>query len=213
MPTSPYAHLYSLVVYLDALRPKSILDVGLGNGKLGFIARDLLDVMIGERYRQNEWQLKLDGIEVYEDYIQDHQRALYNEIYIGDAFEIIDQIGQYDLIIMGDVLEHFDKQQGMAFMDKCFSHANEAVCLFVPLGDGWPQDAIYGNPYETHRSVWHLDEFLPMCSQHQVIDYDHGQHGSFLIHKDRYIDKRIKEIKGLSFLPEDPRPSGMLPPG
>lgn len=123
MPTSPYAHLYSLVVYLDSLRPKSILDVGLGNGKLGFIARDLLDVMLGKRYHKSEWQLKIDGIEVFRDYIQDHQRAIYNEIYIGDASEIIDQLGQYDVIIMGDVLEHFDKQKGMAFMDKCFSHA------------------------------------------------------------------------------------------
>ena len=203
MPTSPYAHLYSLVVYLDALRPQSILDVGLGNGKLGFIARDLLDVMLGERYRKCEWQLKLDGIEVYEDYIQDHQRALYDEIFIGDAFDIIDQLGQYDLIVIGDVLEHFDKKKGMDFMDKCFRHANEAVCLFVPLGDGWPQDAIYGNPYETHRSIWQLDEFLPMSSRHQIIEYDHGRHGSFLIHKEQYIENRINGIKNLPFHAEN----------
>lgn len=199
MPTSPYAHLYTLVVYLDSLRPASILDIGLGNGKLGFIARDLIDVMHGQRYLKSQWQLRLDGIEIFGDYIQDHQRAIYDDIFIGDAFEAIDRLGHYDLIIMGDVLEHFEKEKGMDFLDKCFGHANEAVCLFVPLGDGWPQDAIYGNPHETHRSIWHPDEFLPMSSQHQIIEYDHGNHGSFLIHKQQYIDYRIETVKTLPF--------------
>lgn len=199
MPTSPYAHLYTLVLYLDALRPKSILDIGLGNGKLGFIARDLLDVMYGERYHRSQWQLKLDGIEVFEDYVQDHQRAIYNDIYIGDAFDVIDRLGNYDMIILGDVLEHFDKQKGVAFMDKCVGHANEAVGLFIPLGDGWAQGAIYGNPYETHRSSWHLDELKSFSSKHQIYEYGQGRYGAFLIPKHQYIDKRIEMIKDLAF--------------
>jgi SAM-dependent methyltransferase len=199
MPTSPYAHLYALVLYLDALRPKSILDIGLGNGKLGFIARDLLDVMYGECYHRSQWRLKLDGIEVFEDYIQDHQRAIYNDIHIGDAFDVIDRVGNYDMIILGDVLEHFDKQKGIAFMDKCVRHANEAVSLFIPLGDGWAQEAIYGNPYETHRSSWHLDELKSFSSNHHIYEYGQGRHGAFLIPKQQYIDKRIEMIKDVAF--------------
>ncbi len=199
MPTSPYAHLYALVLYLDALHPKSILDIGLGNGKLGFIARDLLDVMYGERYLRSQWRLKLDGIEVFEDYIQDHQRAIYNDIYIGDAFDVIDRVGNYDLIILGDVLEHFDKQKAITFMDKCIRHANDAVSLFIPLGDGWAQEAIYGNPYETHRSSWQLDELIAFSSNHQIYEYGQGQYGAFLIPKQQYIDKRIEMIRDLAF--------------
>lgn len=195
MPTSPYAHIYSLVSYLNTLRPQSILDIGLGNGKLGFIARDFLDVMIGERYHKRQWQIQLDGIEVFGDYIQEHQRAIYNDIYIGDAFDVIDQLGQYDMILLGDVLEHFNKQKGMEFLDKCFSHANTAVSLFIPLGDGWTQEAIYGNPYETHQSSWHLNELQPLCSEHQLFEYGPGHYGAFLIHKERYIDKRIESLK------------------
>lgn len=194
MPTSPYAHLYSLVEYLNGLRPQSILDIGLGNGKLGFIARDYLDVMLGERYHRRQWQLQLDGIEVFGDYIQDHQRAIYSDIYIGDAFDVIDRLGQYDMIILGDVLEHFDKQKGSEFLDKCFSHANKAISLFIPLGDGWQQEAIYGNSYETHLSAWQLDELLPLCAQHQLFEYGPGQYGAFLIHKEKYIDHRINSL-------------------
>jgi hypothetical protein len=46
----------------------------------------------------------LDGIEVYGDYIQDHQRSIYNDIFVGDAFDVIDGLDQYDMILMGDVL-------------------------------------------------------------------------------------------------------------
>jgi len=195
MPTSPYAHLYSLVTYLDAVRPASILDVGLGNGKLGFIARDYLDVMIGERYHRKQWQLQLDGIEVFGDYIQDHQRAIYNDIFIGNAYDVIDGLGQYDMIIMGDVLEHFDKPKGLAFIEKCFHHAHKAIALFIPLGNGWSQGAIYGNPHEAHLSAWQIDEFLPSCSHHQLFEYGPGQYGAFLIDKGRYIDHRIETLK------------------
>lgn len=195
MPTNPYAHIHSFVLYLNELRPKSILDIGLGNGKLGFIARDFLDAMIGERYHKRQWQLQLDGIEVFGDYIQDHQRAIYDDIYIGDAFEMIDQLGQYDMILVGDVLEHFNKQKGTEFLDKCFSHTHTAVSLFVPLGDGWTQEAIYGNPYETHQSSWHLNELKPLCSDHQLFEYGPGKYGAFLIHKEKYIDKRIESLQ------------------
>ena len=198
MPTNPYAHLYSLVTYLDAVRPASILDVGLGNGKLGFIARDYLDVMIGERYHKKQWQLHLDGIEVCGDYIQDHQRAIYNDIFIGDAFDVIDGLGQYDMIIMGDVLEHFDKPKGLAFIDKCFGHAHKAIALFIPLGNGWSQGAIYGNPHEAHLSAWQIDELLPACIHHELFEYGPGQYGAFLIDKGRYIDLRIEALKNQS---------------
>jgi hypothetical protein len=99
------------------------------------------------------------------------------------------------MIIMGDVLEHFDKQKGLEFMNKCISHTRTAVGLFIPLGDGWSQGDIYGNPYEAHQSAWQLDELRPLCSQHQLFEYGPGKYGAFLIHKEHYIDKRIEELK------------------
>lgn len=37
MPTSPYSHLNLYVNFLTDVKPESILDIGLGNGKMGFI--------------------------------------------------------------------------------------------------------------------------------------------------------------------------------
>ena len=156
MPTSPYTHLTTIVEFLIATRPTSLLDIGLGNGKLGFIARDLLDVMLGERgkFKKKDWKTKIDGIEIFADYIQDHQKAIYDEIFIGNAFDVIDTLRTYDMIVLGDVLEHFEKNQARQFFGKCIAHSNKHLIVCIPLGEKWTQSAIYGNPYERHLSFW-----------------------------------------------------------
>ena len=53
MPTSPYSHMETFVAFLMQFRPRSILDIGLGNGKWGFLARDCLDVMLNESYHRS----------------------------------------------------------------------------------------------------------------------------------------------------------------
>ena len=42
MATSPYSHMETFVAFLMQFRPRSMLDIGLGNGKWGFLARDCL---------------------------------------------------------------------------------------------------------------------------------------------------------------------------
>jgi SAM-dependent methyltransferase len=195
MPTSPYAHLYPIVEFLNTTKPASVLDVGLGNGKLGFIARDLLDVMLGGRHRKEDWQIKIDGIEIFAEYIQDHQKAIYDEIHIGNAFDVIDTLGSYDLIILGDVLEHFEKSQAYQFLDKCISHCNTHMILCIPLGEKWTQPEIYGNPYERHLSFWNFEEFEPFICKYNIFNYTPGDYGAFLIKKEDYIDREINNLK------------------
>lgn len=194
MPTSTFSHIPTLVQYLQMVRPRSILDVGLGNGKLGFIARDLLDVMLGERYLKQDWQVKIDGIEVFERYIQAHQRFLYDRIYIGDAFEVIDTLADYDLVMLGDVLEHFEKERAVAFLNKCFRHTREYIILCVPLGEGWLQPVIYGNRHEEHRSWWHVEDFDAMATMKELFHFPRiGDYGCFLLNRSDHIHAPIRE--------------------
>jgi hypothetical protein len=200
MPTSPYSHLNYFVEILNAVRPQSILDIGLGNGKLGFIARDLLDVMLGQRHHRRDWQIRLEGTEAYGDYIQDHQRAIYDNIHIGDAYEVIDRLDIFDVVVLGDVLEHFPKEKGWLLLDKCMAHARIGIILFLPLGDGWKQSAIYGNSYEEHRSTWYAEEFPAMSCDYRLLNYPAaGPYGAFLIKKEEYIRQRVEGLKQTSF--------------
>ncbi len=197
MPTSPYAHIYTIVEFLSNVRPSSILDVGVGNGKMGFVARDLLDVMSGEldKFKKEDWKIKIEGIEIFSEYIQDHQRAIYDHIYIGNAFDVIDTLETYDMIILGDVLEHFEKSQAHQFLDKCIAHSNTHIIVCIPLGEKWTQGAIYGNPYEKHLSFWSFEEFKPFACSHNIFQYAPGAYGAFLIKKEDYIDCKIEALK------------------
>jgi len=197
MPTSPYAHLYTIVEFLNNVRPASILDVGVGNGKMGFVARDLLDVMHGEhgKFIKEDWKIKIEGIEIFPEYIQDHQRAIYDHIYIGNAYDVIDTLETYDMIILGDVLEHFEKNQAHQFLDKCIAHSNMHVIVCIPLGEKWTQGAIYGNPYEKHLSFWSFEEFKPFACSHNIFQYTPGAYGAFLIKKEAYIDCKIEALR------------------
>lgn len=191
MPTSTYAHINAVVKYLQDVNPASILDIGLGNGKMGYIARDLLDVMLGQRALREQWQVRIDGIEAYGDYIQAHQRAIYDDIHVGDAFDVIDTLGEYEMIIIGDVLEHFDRDRAEQFLDKASRHATKAILLSIPLGEAWTQDDIYGNDYERHRSFWKVEDLQCYASQAQGFVFPGlGLYGSFLIQPEVYRSVR-----------------------
>jgi len=188
MPTSTYQHIPTMVTYLQSIRPGSLLDVGLGNGKIGFLARDLLDVMLGERYRKEDWKVRIDGIEIFEDYVQEHQRAIYDNVYIGDAIEVMDDLGVYDLVLLCDVVEHFEKREACRLVKKCFDHCRSHVIVGIPLGDNWTQPAIYGNPHEEHRSFWTANEFEPMAESKEYFTFPGlGDYGCFLIKKEDYL--------------------------
>ena len=197
MPTSPFTHIPDIVRFFLKINPLSILDIGLGNGKIGFIARDLLDVMNGERYKKKDWKIKIDGIEIFPDYIQDHQRAIYDDIYIGDAFEVIDTLGTYDVVVLADVLEHFEKKQALQLLDKCFEHSNAYIIICIPLGKKWTQPEIYGNPHEKHLSFWSHEEFKPFVCDHVLYQYKVGPYGAFMVKKEDYIDYKISELTTL----------------
>jgi hypothetical protein len=197
MPSSTYEHIKTLAAFFYRTRPRSILDVGVGNGKIGFVARDVLDVMAGKRFRREEWAVRIDGIEAFGDYIQQHQRALYDTLHIGDAFEVIDSLGSYDMVVLGDVLEHFEKTRGYELLDKCFAHAERHVAIFVPLGGGWEQGEVFGNPFESHRAVWELGDFEPFAETREVFDLPAGAYGAFLAGREDYLAFRMEQLAGI----------------
>lgn len=194
MPTSPYVHIEYLCSILITFRPQSILDIGVGNGKMGYIARDVLDVTLNEKYRKEDWEIIIDGIEAFESYIQPHQRHIYNNIYIGDAYDVIDGLGIYDLVIIGDVLEHLEKEKGWLFLDKCAMHSNSYIILNIPLGETH-QEAIYDNEYERHISYWYEQDFDNICAKHETFLLPNGfRYGVFLIDRTKLLYERIKQL-------------------
>ncbi|MDA8138507.1 MAG: hypothetical protein M0036_07605 [Desulfobacteraceae bacterium] len=205
MPTSIYSHIPTFVEFLRETKPSSVLDIGLGNGKLGFIAREMLDIVFGGRHRPEDWKIRIDGIEVFPDYIHEHQKAIYDEIHIGDAFEVLPRLLEYDMIFLGDVLEHFEKHRAWQLLDRCMEHTKHHLILNIPLGDAWEQGTMYGNPHERHRSTWRWSDFEPFVWQYKFFGEDPIAYGTFLIRREDYLHYRIEQhLRGPGWPPPNP---------
>src|SRR6266568_4482900 len=96
MPSSRPNTVPTVIHLVRQLQPRSILDVGVGFGKWGHLFREYTDIQEAERdparYQRHNWQVKIDGIEGYSDYLTEMHRYLYNEIYTGDALEVMKKI-------------------------------------------------------------------------------------------------------------------------
>jgi SAM-dependent methyltransferase len=111
MPSSDPVTIPKVLQLVQTLSPKSILDIGTGNGRYGFLFREILDFNYG---RFSNWEIRIDGVEVEKDYISPVHRYVYDNLYVGDWLNLeIDSL--YDVVFMGDVLEHF-KEWNRALM-------------------------------------------------------------------------------------------------
>jgi hypothetical protein len=156
MPVSDYHQISDVLHVVQQVNPTKVLDVGVGFGKWGLLCREILEIY-QERVQPETWTATIHGIEIHEPYRNPLWALAYDHIYIGDAMEMLDCLGHYDLILCCDVIEHFEKDRGRVLLSKFLQHAKVAV-LTSPRGLA-PQGAIYGNENERHRSQWREEDF------------------------------------------------------
>jgi 2-polyprenyl-3-methyl-5-hydroxy-6-metoxy-1,4-benzoquinol methylase len=160
------------------LKPESILDVGVGFGKWGFLFREYLDIMEG-RIEPQEWTTEIIGIEIHEPYIKEWQKVLYSEIIIGNAVDVFRShpLPMFDLVFCSDVLEHIPKDNALLLLEQ-FRIKGSAVLVNVPIGEEWlDQGALYGNPHEAHVSAWHpSDDPLKSAQYRKFFELPNKRH-------------------------------------
>jgi hypothetical protein len=129
-----------------ALEPRSVLDLGMGTGKYGFLIRDQSDFAHGTR------TVRIVGVEGYSDYVGDHQRAVYDEIVVGDVNAYLSTTSErFDVALALDIIEHFEPAEAVDFVRKALD-----VSRFVFVSSPrvyYPQDD-HENVLEWHRSWW-----------------------------------------------------------
>ena len=154
MPTSRPYHLTWLCNKVIELNPQSVLDIGVGFGSKGMLFREYTDVWRGDMFGK---KVRIDGVEIFDKYIGDLQREIYDHIYIGNILELIDELPSYDLIYMGDVLEHLSRDDGFKLIEKLKAKARDLI-IVTPLKVSH-QGAVYGNENESHISQWSTLDF------------------------------------------------------
>lgn len=145
---------------------KTVLDVGAGAGAYSDNLKHKVD--------------KMDALEVFEYYIgRFNLKGKYDSVILADAREHDDY--NYDLVILGDVIEHMKRSEAMDLWSKISSQAKYAF-ISMPIGEcqqsGVFFDADYrtfmDNPYEEHIEEHSTNEEIlskfPGIFRHKLYD-------------------------------------------
>lgn len=130
----------------EVIKPKTVLDVGAGAGKYGDLVR---------KYSS---ETHIDAIEVWEPYIQKFGlKEKYDDVYVADVRTF--HTFAYDLVILGDVLEHMTREEAIELWARISKEAKFAI-ISIPIIH-YPQHEHEGNPYEVHvEEDWTHEEVL-----------------------------------------------------
>lgn len=156
MPQSDPYNIPWTIQLIKHINPASILDIGVGNGTYGFLLRQYLDITFG-RLKKEQWIVTIDGIEIFEEYRNPVWAYFYNKILIGDAYELKDNILKYDVVLLGDVIEHFSKDEGLRLIHT-LAEKSRYIVISTPK-KYYPQGEVFGNVNETHLSEWGISDF------------------------------------------------------
>jgi hypothetical protein len=184
MPSSAPDHLTALCKHLLEKQPKTILDVGIGFGKLGFLAREYLETW-KDRVHPKSWEVKIHGIEAWEPYTTlPWIKTVYNDVYPGEVqrwcadYEVAGAyqgVDGYDLIVAGDVIEHLPKDEAVRALKTLLKACKGSVVVNLPLGAAWLNNQIVdGNAYEKHRSAWEAGDLQQLVGAEVVSQHVWG---------------------------------------
>jgi trans-aconitate methyltransferase len=146
--------LYSTEWIIDRLRdiaPSSIIDVGCGWGRWGFLAREFLEVW-AHRFTQDEWSLRIDAVDIHPGTWTPVHNFIYDETIQADV-RYWRPARPYDVAICGDVIEHLEKAEGEEVLRRLLGWCPNLL-LGIPLGPGWLRSGHFGNDHEAHLAEW-----------------------------------------------------------
>ncbi len=195
MPTSQYEQISKIVSLAVHLKPNSVLDIGPGFGKYGVLLREYLEFWDTKNQNYKKFNKKIDCVEAFEKYITPIHKFVYNKIIIGDIKEKIKTLEEYDLILLIDVIEHFEKKEGIKLLKQLLDKGKYILISTPKLVE--EQKDSFGNKYETHKSEWSKKDFKKIAYTFFIKD---TQSHILLLSKDKKLKKvekdyRIKKIK------------------
>lgn len=160
MPIGSYSSFRDIMRQVLMHNPKTVLDLGIGHGINGAGIRNWLNVGIKSNYKQTT----LIGVEGFSEYRSPLWDCYDTILEVTIQYFLQNNTKQFDCVIMTDVLEHFDKDEGNTVIKKIVDDVlNPGGILLISTPAVWiEQGAAYNNELETHRSLWHFTDFIGM---------------------------------------------------
>ena len=131
-----------------------VLDIGAGEGKWGKFLRGKVK--------------SIDGAEIWKPYIDKFKLVEYYDNIINVNMMDFDYSKKkYDVMILGDVLEHLLYDDAVKFMAEAQKHI-DTIYLSIPISLCIQSGSSTGNPYERHLYQW-KDEQLQSLFDYELI--------------------------------------------
>lgn len=154
MPFSSSTFDSVLASHLIRIAPKSVLDVGAGAGKYGRMIRKILP------------STGIVGIEPTQSYIEQYKlRGIYDRIHDMDLRQYCNHHAKdrSDIVIFGDVLEHFFRSEAIDYIDYFLYRSEWAIVIWPTM---MPQDDVEGNSFEIHKSNFGIGDLVGKFDVH-----------------------------------------------
>jgi predicted TPR repeat methyltransferase len=130
-----------------------VLDIGPGSGTYARLIKQQHGLA-----QTAHWT----GVEIWKPYIERYQLdQLYDRIVNQDA-RYLDwqQLGDFDVTVAGDVLEHMTKSEAQALVSNILQHSRTLI-VSIPICHMPQDDHAYDNPHEAHvKDDWSHDEVM-----------------------------------------------------
>ncbi|MGW5197354.1 class I SAM-dependent methyltransferase [Streptomyces spiralis] len=132
-------------------QPNTVTDVGPGEGTYAKLFRPV---------HEGVWWT---AIEIHRPYIKKFRlnstktRTMYDEIHVEDARESAEHLFFRDLVIFGDVLEHMERDDAVALLQKAEAAGCWNILVSLPIVESI-QGEVDGNPHEEHVHQWDADD-------------------------------------------------------
>ena len=138
------------------LNPTTVLDVGAGQG----VYLDLIRESLGN-------SVIVAAVEVWQPYIDQFSlEQRYDYLYPVDVRDLTSF--NFDLVILGDILEHMPEKDAIELWNKISKEAKYAI-ISIPIIH-YHQEALNGNPYEVHvEEDWSTSRVLEKF--HSIIEH------------------------------------------
>ncbi len=168
MPISSYASIPDIINSVVIKQPRTLLDVGIGNGMYGAIVSNYIP------------SCKIYGIEAFPNY-RTPLWNVYTHVNISDVFKT-DINDKYDCIIIADVIEHFEKEIGLKVIEKLKEALNPAGVLLISTPSIFcEQGAVGGNEFERHKSLFTKEDFKDIPGWEILKDGEPDKWGHYML--------------------------------
>ena len=150
-----------VVHVLQRLAPQTVLDVGKGFGKYGFLIHEYVGIPTDRRPHPQltlceQSTVAIDAVEVQADYLFPHLEHLYRKVIEADISDIYSSLSGYDVVLLADVIEHLDRGIAESIV-RHFIEDGSAIVITTPKQ--FFRQHLYQSDFEEHVSHWTPRDF------------------------------------------------------